>query len=65
MKGYETKKFQELKEFFKEKGHSIYADMVEEDSNSFGLYVVNWEYYAASGVVVVVFNNFDIDVYHI
>lgn len=65
MKGYETEEFKEVQKFFKTKGHSIYADMVEEDSNYFGKYVMNWDYDVTSGVVVIVFNNYDIDIYHI
>ena len=65
MKGYETEEFKELQSFFQEKGHTIYADMVKEDSNYFGTYVTNWEYDLASGVVVVVFNDYQIDIYHI
>ncbi len=65
MKGYETEEFKEVQEFFKDKGYPEFADMVEENSNNTGRYVTNWKYDPANGVVVVVFNSFGIDIYHI
>lgn len=63
MKGYETEPFKEVQEFFKVKGYPEFADMVEENSNNTGRYVTNWRYSSARGIVIVVFNNFDIDIY--
>lgn len=60
-----TEEFKKLEDFFIKKNCPEYVEKLKNCCIQFDKNVVNWDYYFASDIVVVVFNGYSTDIYHL